>query len=164
VVLVVLAVPVFGIRLGLTDPEPQAAETDDLVHRLRDDVIDPTATATGIDIHSGGPAALGIDMADKVSGRLPLFFGMVMFFSFLLLMAAFRSLLVPLKAAVMNVLAIGASFGVLVAVFQWGWGTDVIGVGWRFRSTSLPDFIPVVGYSDASELPPHGRAFESRQP
>jgi RND superfamily putative drug exporter len=124
--------------------EPQAEETDDLVHRLRDDVIAPFTADTGIDAHSGGPAALGIDMADKLAGRLPIFFGMVIFLSFLLLMAAFRSLLVPLKAAIMNLLAIGASFGLLVAVFQWGWGIDLIGVG---KAGPIAAFSPMMAFA-----------------
>jgi len=124
--------------------EPQAEETDELVDRLRDDIITPTAADTGMEIHSGGPAALGLDMADKLASRLPIFFGVVIFFSFLLLMAAFRSVLVPLKAAVMNVLAIGAAFGVLVAVFQWGWAADLIGIG---KAGPIAAFSPMMAFA-----------------
>lgn len=120
---------------------PQDIKTDQLIERLREDVIAPVAERTGIIIHSGGPAAIGLDLTDKLTERLPLFFGGVILLSFLLLMAAFRSILVPLKAALMNVLAIGAAFGVLVAVFQWGWGADLIGVD---RTGPIAAFAPMI--------------------
>ncbi|MGQ0678762.1 MAG: MMPL family transporter [Actinomycetota bacterium] len=120
---------------------PQDVKTDNLVHHLRDDIIAPAAEQTGIVIHSGGPAAIGIDLTDKLTGRLPIFFGGVILLSFLLLMAAFRSILVPLKAAVMNVLAIGAAFGVLVAIFQWGWGAELIGID---RTGPIAAFSPMI--------------------
>ena len=69
------------------------------------------------------------DFSDYVSSRMPLFLGAVLLLSFLLLMAVFRSLLVPLKAVIMNLLSIAAAYGVVVAVFQWGWGASLIGVG-----------------------------------
>lgn len=120
---------------------PQDVRTDELVKRLRKDVIAPLAERTGIVIYSGGPAAIGLDLTDKLTERLPIFFGGVILLSFLLLMAAFRSILVPLKAALMNVLAIGAAFGVLVAVFQWGWGAELIGVD---RTGPIAAFSPMI--------------------
>ena len=120
---------------------PQDAETDEMVHRLRDDVIDP-ARGDGLEIHSGGLAAIGVDLTDKMTERLPYFFGGVILLSFLLLMAAFRSILVPLKAAIMNLLAIAGAFGVLVAVFQWGWfPAEYIGVD---RTGPIPHFSPTL--------------------
>jgi len=104
---------------------PQDAETTALVHRLRDDVL-PT---TGADVKVGGFTAGSTDFSDYLGSRLPWLIGSVLVLSFLLLMAVFRSVLVPLKAVVMNLLSVGAAYGVLVAVFQWGWGTDLIGVG-----------------------------------
>ena len=107
---------------------PQDIRTDQMVTRLREDIIAPAARDEGLEIHSGGMAAIGLDLTDKLTERLPVFFGGVILLSFILLMAAFRSILVPLKAAIMNLLGISAAFGVLVAVFQWGWGADLIGV------------------------------------
>ena len=103
---------------------PQDEATADLVHRLRDDVL-PT---TGIKVNVGGWTAGGIDFATYISGRLPLLIGAVLVLSFLLLMIVFRSLLVPLKAVIMNLLSVGAAYGVIVAIFQWGWGISLIGV------------------------------------
>jgi RND superfamily putative drug exporter len=104
---------------------PQEEATSDLVHTLRDTVI----PATGIDAKVGGFTAASVDFADYLGGRLPYLIGAVLILSFLLLMAVFRSILVPLKAVVMNLLSIGAAYGLIVAVFQWGWGKDLIGVG-----------------------------------
>ncbi len=102
----------------------QDKATSDLVERLRDTVL----PATGIDVNVGGFTAGGIDFADYLAGRLPLLIGAVLILSFLLLMLVFRSLLVPLKAVVMNLLSVGAAYGVIVAIFQWGWGLSLIGV------------------------------------
>ena len=101
---------------------PQDAETTDLVDRLRDDVLPAATTGTGLDIAVAGGVAVGVDFTDYLSERLPYFFAAVLGLSFLLLMVVFRSLLVPLKAVIMNLLSIGAAYGVVVAVFQWGWG------------------------------------------
>ncbi len=81
------------------------------------------------------------DIATKLLGRLPLFIGVVLALSFLLLMVVFRSLVVPAKAVVMNLLSIGAAYGVLVAVFQWGWGKNLIGVG---RTGPIESFVPMM--------------------
>jgi putative drug exporter of the RND superfamily len=104
---------------------PQDEATTDLVHRLRDDVI----PSTNIDAKVGGWTAASIDFSDYLAGRLFFLIGIVLVLSFLLLMAVFRSILVPLKAVFMNLLSVGASYGIIVAVFQWGWASDLIGVG-----------------------------------
>jgi RND superfamily putative drug exporter len=89
----------------------------------------PNATAgTGLRVHIGGDAATNVDFTDVISRRLPLFIAAVLALSFLLLLAVFRSVLVPLKAVLMNLLSIGAAYGVVVAIFQWGWGASVLGV------------------------------------
>ena len=120
---------------------PQDERTDELVHRLRDDIISE-ADGEGLEIHAGGPAAIGVDLTDKLTERLPYFFGGVIVLSFLLLMMAFRSILVPLKAALMNLIAIAAAFGVLVAVFQWGWWpAELIGVD---RTGPIAAFTPML--------------------
>ena len=90
--------------------------------------------------HIGGQTATFADVGDKVNGRLPLFIGAVILLSVLLLTLVFRSVLVPLKAALMNLLSIGASFGVLVMVFQWGWGADLIGLE---STVPILPFIPM---------------------
>jgi putative drug exporter of the RND superfamily len=109
-----------------TDPQDKA--TADLVNRLRDKVI-PSVVGNEVAVKVGGLTAAADDFASYTASRLPLFVGAVLVLSFLLLMVVFRSLLVPLKAVIMNLLSIGAAYGVIVAVFQWGWGASLIGVG-----------------------------------
>ena len=106
------------------DSAPQDKETTELVHGLRDDVI----PASGVDAMVGGFNAASVDFAEYLGDRLPYLIGAVLLLSFILLMLVFRSLLVPLKAVVMNLLSIGAAYGVVIAVFQWGWGAGLIGV------------------------------------
>jgi len=108
---------------------PQSGATAALIGRLRSEAI-PAATA-GTDLHVdvGGETATFVDFAAVLSGKLPLFIALVVGVSFLLLAVAFRSLLIPLTAAVMNLLSIGAAFGVVTAVFQWGWFGSIIGTG-----------------------------------
>ena len=89
----------------------------------------PRRTASTLDVHVGSPTAIGVDLADKIGQRLPYMFIAILLLSFLLLMLVFRSLLVPLKAVIMNLLSIGAAYGVIVAIFQWGWLNDAVGVG-----------------------------------
>jgi putative drug exporter of the RND superfamily len=107
---------------------PQDEATTQLVERLRDDVLPPVEQATGLEIAVTGNVAVNVDFSDFLAGRLPYFFGAVLIVSFLLLMVVFRSLLVPLKAVVMNLLSIGAAYGVAVALFQWGWLGELTGV------------------------------------
>jgi RND superfamily putative drug exporter len=125
-----------------TSPQDQA--TEDTLHRLRDDVI-PTATeGTGIDVAVTGQTAVSADFSEYLGDRLPLFIGVVLALSFLLLMAVFRSLLVPLKAVVMNLISIGASYGLVVMVFQWGWGKDLVGIG---KGGPIEPFIPMMMFA-----------------
>jgi putative drug exporter of the RND superfamily len=107
---------------------PQDPATNRLVHALRDDVI-PQATAdSDLRVLIGGATASTIDFSEKNSERLPILMAVVIALSFLLLMVVFRSVVVPVKAAIMNLLSIGAAYGVVVAVFQWGWLKDLFGV------------------------------------
>jgi hypothetical protein len=104
--------------------QPQVTQdeaTTSLVRSLRDDVI--PGAGRGLDVHVTGGAATNIDVTDHLSGRTPLFFAAVLGMSFVILMMVFRSLLVPLKAVVMNLASIGAAYGVVAAVFQWGGGS-----------------------------------------
>jgi RND superfamily putative drug exporter len=104
---------------------PQDAKTEALIRNLRSNII----PKTGVEAKVGGFTAAGVDFADSIGSRMPYLFLGVLSLSFLLLMAVFRSLLVPLKAVIMNLLSIGAAYGVIVAIFQWGWGMNLIGVG-----------------------------------
>ncbi len=107
---------------------PQSVDTTELLDHIRDEVIPPVEESTGATIHVGGITAIFEDFGDAISEKLPLFIGVVVLLSALLLTIVFRSIWVPLKAVVMNLLSIGAAFGLIVAVFQWGWGASLIGV------------------------------------
>jgi RND superfamily putative drug exporter len=107
---------------------PQDEATTQLVNRLRDDVLPPIEQSSGVDVLVSGLVAANVDMSQYMGERMPIFFGAVLALSFLLLMLVFRSLLVPLKAVIMNLLSIGAAYGVIVALFQWGWLSDLTGV------------------------------------
>ncbi|MCQ9136242.1 MMPL family transporter [Streptomyces hilarionis] len=116
---------------------PQSKETDALIDRLRDDIV-PRA---GVTAHVGGVTAVSKDFATVTGDRLPLFIATIIGLGFLLLLVAFRSLVVPLTAAVMNLIAAAASFGVLVAIFQWGWGLELLGLG---KEGPINAFLPVI--------------------
>jgi RND superfamily putative drug exporter len=103
---------------------PQDRSTSTLVHRLRQQI-----KSAGLVVHVGGETAIGIDAANQVGARLPYMFVTVLLLSFLLLMTAFRSVVIAIKAGIMNLLSIGASYGVIVAIFQWGWLRNVVGIG-----------------------------------
>ena len=128
----------------LPDSSPQAQGTADLVSRLRSDVIPPAVANSDVKVYVGGSTAAFIDISDRIASRLPWFIGAVIALSFLLLMVVFRSILVPLKAAVMNVLSIGAAYGVIVAVFQWGWFRGLFGVE---QSVPIVSFIPMMMFA-----------------
>jgi RND superfamily putative drug exporter len=95
-------------------------------------------------VYVGGFAALTDDFSNMLAQRLPLFIGVVILLSFLLLMAVFRSILVPLKAAIMNLLSVGAAYGVIVAVFQWGWGRQLVGIG---KEGPIQAFLPMMMFA-----------------
>ncbi|MFN2590736.1 MAG: MMPL family transporter, partial [Actinomycetota bacterium] len=120
---------------------PQDVATTELVHRLRDDVIPRATRGTDLHVLVGGLTAIFADFSDQAGERLPTLIAVVIGLSFLLLMAVFRSVVVPLKAAIMNLLSIGASYGVLVAVFQWGWLKDLIGIG---RPGPIEAWVPMM--------------------
>ena len=123
---------------------PQSAATTDLLDHIRGEVIPPVEEATGAQIHVGGITAIFEDFGNAIAEKLPLFIGVVVLLSALLLMIVFRSLLVPLKAVVMNLLSIGAAFGLIVAVFQWGWGASLIGVD---ATGPIVSFFPIFLFS-----------------
>ena len=106
---------------------PQDERTDALVHHLRSDVLPATVPGTDATALLTGQAMV-TDLTERITNRLPLFIAAIVAMSFVLLMIVFRSILVPLKAALMNLLSIAAAYGVIVAVFQWGWGNELIGM------------------------------------
>jgi RND superfamily putative drug exporter len=119
---------------------PQAYATTQLVQRLRSTVVPPVSARTGITVYVGGVTAGAVDFATVLGHKLPLFIGVVVLLSALLLMVVFRSLVIPLQAAIMNLLSISASLGVIVAIFQWGWLRSLIGV----QPGPIESFIPVM--------------------
>ncbi|MET8450056.1 MMPL family transporter [Streptomyces sp. NPDC005209] len=120
---------------------PQSRQTSELVDRLRTEVLPRAETGTSLDVHVGGVTASYDDFADVIVGKLPLFVGVVIGLGCLLLLVAFRSLGIPLKAAAMNIAAVAAAFGIVVAVFQWGWGSELLGLG---RAGPIEPFLPVI--------------------
>jgi uncharacterized membrane protein YdfJ with MMPL/SSD domain len=112
-----------AVMVVIPKTAPQDKRTDQLVHRVRNNIVPAVTRGSGVIVNVGGITAAFIDFADRIGQRLPLFVGVVIVLSFLLLMVVFRSVLVPLKAAVMNLLSIGAAYGVIVAVF----GSFVLG-------------------------------------
>jgi RND superfamily putative drug exporter len=120
---------------------PQDAATTNLVYHLRQVTIPAAVSGSGLTVLVGGTTAIFIDFAHVLSAKLPLFIGLVVLLSFLLLSMVFRSIVIPLVSAAMNVLSIGAAFGILVAVFQWGWLGSIIGVN---RAGPIEAFLPVM--------------------
>ncbi|MFG2711911.1 MMPL family transporter [Streptomyces goshikiensis] len=120
---------------------PQSRATSDLVDTLRRDVIPGAEDRAAMDVHVGGVTAGYDDFAEVIVGKLPLFVGVVIALGCVLLLLAFRSIGIPLKAAAMNVAAVASSFGVVVAVFQWGWGSEPLGLG---SAGPIEPFLPVI--------------------
>ncbi|MFI1507217.1 MMPL family transporter [Streptomyces sp. NPDC020597] len=120
---------------------PQSQHTSELVDRLRTGVLPRAEAGTSLDVQVGGVTAGYDDFADVIVDKLPLFVGVVIGLGCLLLLLAFRSVGIPLKAAVMNVAAVAAAFGIVVAVFQWGWGSELLGLG---RAGPIEPFLPVI--------------------
>ena len=122
---------------------PQDARTDELVHHLRSDVLPAAVDGADARVSLTGRAMV-TDLTDRITNRLPIFIAAVVAMSFLLLMLVFRSVLVPLKAAIMNLLSIAAAYGVLVAVFQWGWGAELIGL---HSTMPINPFLPLIMFA-----------------
>lgn len=110
------------------ESSPQSEQTSSLISRLRNGTIPKALGDSSIKVYVGGLTAASIDFANALNSKLPIFMGAVILLSFLLLMFVFRSLFIPFKAALMNMLSIGAAFGVIVAMFQWGWGSGVTNI------------------------------------
>jgi RND superfamily putative drug exporter len=123
---------------------PQSEDTTKLLDHVRGDLIPPVEKQSGAQVHVGGINAIFEDFGTAIADKLPLFIGVVVLLSALLLMIVFRSLLIPLKAVVMNLLSIGAAFGLIVAVFQWGWAASIIGVD---STGPIISFFPIFLFS-----------------
>jgi putative drug exporter of the RND superfamily len=130
-----------GTIIAVPTTAPQDEETTELLERLRQDVLPQATAGTPLRAYVGGQTASFQDMSDKVAARLPLFIGVVIGLSVLLLIAAFRSLWIPLVSAVFNLLSVGAAYGVVTAVFQQGVGTSLIGAD---SGVPIVSFIPVM--------------------
>ena len=122
---------------------PSSEQTHDLVNRLRQDVLPRVLEGTGAEAHVGGSTATSVDFATRVSDKLPLFIGLVIGVAALLLLLVFRSLLIPLQAALMNLLSIGASLGFLQAVFERGWLAGPLNV----QQSTIEPFIPIIMFA-----------------
>ena len=123
---------------------PSSEATQDLVEKLRDEVIPKALQGTDLDAYVGGTTAGFIDLGDRIADKLPSVIAIVVALSFVLLTLAFRSLVVPLKAAVMNLLSIGASYGVVTAVFEKGWGDNLIGLN---HTAPVVSFVPLLMFA-----------------
>jgi putative drug exporter of the RND superfamily len=123
---------------------PQDERTSQLVETLRSDVIPAATRGSGVEVYVGGNTATQEDMADKIAERLPVFIGAVVILSILFLMAVFRSVWVPLVSAAFNLLSIAAAYGVVVAVFQWQWGSSLLGIDGEMPIVS---FIPLLMFA-----------------
>jgi RND superfamily putative drug exporter len=130
-----------GVITVVPDSSPQSRATSHLVDELRHTVLPAAERGTGLDVYVGGTTASYDDFAAVVIGKLPLFVGCVVGLGCVLLLFAFRSVGIPLKAAVMNVAAVASSFGVVTAIFQWGWGSEWMGLG---RAGPIEPFLPVI--------------------
>jgi RND superfamily putative drug exporter len=133
-----------AVLVAYPTTSPQAAATETLVRTLRADVIPPVVDRTGVDAQVGGETAGSIDAATFLGGRLPVVIAAVLALAFLFLMAVFRSVVLPLKAVVMNLLSVGAAYGVMVAVFEWGWLGGLIGIG---KTGPIDPWIPVTMFT-----------------
>ncbi len=122
---------------------PQSAQTSSLVSRLRDTVIPPLERRTGARVYVGGATAAQIDFSHVLASKLPVFIAVVIALAALLLVIVFRSLVIPVQAALMNLLSIGASLGVIQAVFERGWLAGVFGT----QAGPIDAFIPVLAFA-----------------
>ena len=129
---------------AISKSAPSGEATVELVEGLRDQTIPGALNGTGAEAYVGGQTAGYIDLAAKISDKLPQMIATVIALSFLILLLAFRSLLVPVKAAIMNLLSVAAAYGVLTAVFQWGWGASLIGLD---GAIPIVSFVPLLMFA-----------------
>ena len=132
-----------AVMSAIPTSSPSSAKTENTIQRLRDDVI-PQAETGGATADVGGSTAAYVDLADRISERLVLVILVVVGLSFLLLRLAFRSIVVPITAAIMNLLSVAAAYGVLVAVFEKGWGESLIGLD---ATIPIVSFVPLLMFA-----------------
>jgi RND superfamily putative drug exporter len=123
---------------------PQSAQTQSLVHTLRDQVIPQTTGGSEVTAYVGGETAGSVDASSYLSARLPWVIAFVLLLAFLLLMAVFRSIAIPIKAVIVNLLSVAAAYGVIVAVFQWGWLGSVFAIG---TTSPIDPWIPLMMFT-----------------
>jgi len=128
----------------ISKSEPWADETVTLVENLRDEVIPGVLEGTKATSYVGGQTAGYIDLANQIANKLPLMIAVVVLLSFFVLMMAFRSVLVPIKAAAMNLISVAASYGIVTAVFQLGWGASLIGLD---HAIPIVSFVPLLMFA-----------------
>jgi putative drug exporter of the RND superfamily len=133
-----------GVFTVISKSEPWADETVDLVEDLREEVIPGALQGTQASSYVGGQTAGYIDLATQISNKLPLMIAIVVALSFIVLLVAFRSLLVPVKAAAMNLISVAAAYGVVTAVFQLGWGSSLIGLD---HAIPIVSFVPLLMFA-----------------
>jgi RND superfamily putative drug exporter len=133
--------PEVALMAIVPETSPQDVKTEKLVDKIRDDIVPQALEGTDLTSSVSGRVALQNDFSDYMAERMILFFAVVLGLSFLLLMMVFRSLLVPVKAVIMNMLSIAAAYGIVVAVFQWGWGKSLLNLS---QSGPIEPFIPMM--------------------
>ncbi len=122
---------------------PQSSSTNDLVSEIRNNIIPNLTKDSTLQVNVTGLVATNADFTDYLAGRLLLFFSAILAVSFLFLLVVFRSILVPIKAVIMNALSIGAAYGIVVAVFQWGWMGNLIGID----GAPIEPFVPMMMFA-----------------
>jgi uncharacterized membrane protein YdfJ with MMPL/SSD domain len=132
---------------AIPERAPSSNDTVALVANVRDEVLPQTNEGSGVTSYVGGSTASNVDLAAKIADRLPIVILTVLGLSFLLLMVAFGSLLVPLQAAITNLLSVGAALGVLTAVFQWGWGLSAIGLDAPRGTVPIASYVPLMMFA-----------------
>jgi putative drug exporter of the RND superfamily len=123
---------------------PQASQTASVLGQLRDHVVPAAEAGSGLHVLIGGVTATRVDFSGAFASKLPLFIAVVVILAFLLLMLVFRSLVIPAMASVMNLLSAGAALGVMNAVFGWGWGSSILGIG---GTAPVEVFLPALMFS-----------------
>jgi uncharacterized membrane protein YdfJ with MMPL/SSD domain len=126
---------------------PAATATAALVGQVRKYVIPPAIRGSGLTAYVGGVTAGNVDLASKITSKLFEVIAVVLVLSFVLLMIAFRSLLIPLQAAVTNLLCVGAAFGVLTATFQYGWGLSLVGLPSPYGTVPIASYVPLMMFA-----------------
>jgi len=142
----VISVPInpannIGIIEVVPSTSPESVQTSNLIKELNNYIVPQAVQGTNLKVYIGGVTAIFNDFASVIGSKLPLFLGVIILLSFLILMVAFRSLLIPLTAAFMNVIAVAAAFGIVVAIFQWGWLSSILHTG---GAGPVESFLPVI--------------------